>query len=296
MAQRPLSSFKWEERKYGSLMNSLSSCGLFWAKQALALFAILISQMVKLSDIWHQIKITWKNFIHFFLLSWWDFSSVSGSEHCSLKRAGNGELFLSVLLSYSVCLRTGSFGLGSEYPAPIHDSWLWMRHMLLQVFLERDVSFHLGRRKQPNLCSHQSTAVFLLFREIWSICRLLSVSASSANPFCSPGAFVGPVASPGSLGAQVARCRCDRNRDMSGADHRALPCPDTEHWISDMIQLEISFLDRCSSNSRLKPDPTWGNFSGCVCNWSCGVRWEGGALETGFAAKTGDFLIFTPHL
>lgn len=32
--------------------------------------------------------------------------------------------------------------------------------MLLQVFLERDVNFHLGRRNQPNLCSHQSTAVF----------------------------------------------------------------------------------------------------------------------------------------
>lgn len=84
-ARRPLSLFKWEERKYASLMNSVSSCGLFRAKQPLALFALLISQMGKLADTWHQIEITWKNFINFFLLSSWDSSSVLGSEHHSLE-------------------------------------------------------------------------------------------------------------------------------------------------------------------------------------------------------------------
>lgn len=84
-APRPFSLFKWEERKYVSLMNSISSCGLFWAKQPLALFALLISQMGKRDDIWHQKRITQKNFINIFLLSSLDSSSVSGREHCSLE-------------------------------------------------------------------------------------------------------------------------------------------------------------------------------------------------------------------
>lgn len=66
-------------------MNSISSCGLFWAKQPLALFALLISQMGKRDDIWHQKRITQKNFINIFLLSSLDSSSVSGREHCSLE-------------------------------------------------------------------------------------------------------------------------------------------------------------------------------------------------------------------
>lgn len=144
MARHPLSLFKWEEKKYVSLMNSISSRGLFWAKQPLALFALLISQMGKLADTWHHME----KFINFFLLPSWDFSSILGSEYQSLEMCWkNGEHFLFVLLSYSICLRTGSFSLGSQYQAPIHDSWLCMRHILLQIFLERDVNFHLGKRK-----------------------------------------------------------------------------------------------------------------------------------------------------
>lgn len=60
--------------------------------------------------------------------------------------------------------------------------------------------------------------------------------------------------------------------------------------------IQTSFLDTCSFNHRLEPDQTWSNFSGPVCSWSCGVRWEGGTSETGFAAKTGGILIFTPQL
>lgn len=237
--------------------------------------------MGKLTDIWHQIKITRENFINCFLLSWWDFSSVSGSEHCSLKRAGNGELFLSVLLSCSVCLRTGSFGLGSEYPAPIHDSWLWMRHMLLQVFLERDVSFHLGRRKQPNLCSHQSTAGFFCFSGKSKVFAGSSVSLLALQTF---SAFVGPVVSPGSLGAQLARLMWQKQGHVRGRSQSpAMPWLSTESltW----SRLEISFSERCSFNPRLKPDPTWGNFSGRVCNWSCGIRCEGGVWKLDLLPK-----------
>lgn len=206
-------------------MNSVSSCGLFWAKQPLALFALLVSQMGKLADTWHQIKITWKNFINFFLFSWWVSSSISGREQRSLETCWKWWA-LSVCITFIFCL----FKDWKFWPwklIPSSHSWqltLDEAHVAPGLFRE-GCELPSWQKKSTKPLFPPEHCSILLFREIRSICTLLSVSASSANPFCSPGAFMGPVVYPGSLGAQLARSRCDRNRDMSGSDHSALLCP-----------------------------------------------------------------------
>lgn len=79
-----------------------------------------------------------------------------GGNTAPWKCAGNSERCLSApcihFISYSVYLRTATLdvGLGRWHQAPIQDGWFWMRHVLLQDFLENAMIFHLRREGNGN--------------------------------------------------------------------------------------------------------------------------------------------------
>lgn len=176
-------------------MNSVSSCGLFWAKQPLALFALLIipdgQTGCRLTPHGKTSLTSSTCFLGISPQSW------GANTTAPWKCAGNGERFLFVLLSYSICLRTGSFGLVSQYQAPAHDCWLWMRHILLQVFLERDGDFHLGGRKSQASTPTRETPFYTLGKFKMFAHSLRACLYYAASPSCLPHGPNGLTGVPG---------------------------------------------------------------------------------------------------
>lgn len=269
-------------------MNPISSRGLLWAKQPLALFALLISQMGKLTDTWHQIKISWKNFINVFLLSSWDFSSVLGSEHHSLEMCWKWWA-LSVCINFIFCLfKDWKFWPWQSIPGS-HSWQLTLDEACVAPGLFREGCELPPRQKEgarPLFLPKHHTFLFLEKFKVFahsSVCLL--------RPQTHPAHLVPPWdwwSNQGPWGLSgTARSHLDvtETRTCQGQVTVPFPAPAMDEGFSESLnteslkwsKLKIPFFDTCPFNHRLKPTQIWDYFSGPICN--CGAVVPAGKEE-----------------